>query len=87
MMACAAGFLSSPRLATAWAAEATPPSGPHRFLGSERTAEVVGSQLAAGGATEACSKLVGAATAAWQQRAGDYCDDITAIVARLDHTV
>jgi len=62
--------------------------GVFEFLGSQPAAEVVAPYLASstGGcdATEACAKLVSAATAAWQQRAGDYCDDITAVVARVD---
>ena len=60
--------------------------GVFEFLGSQPAAEVLAPYLASGrpDATEACAKLVGAATAAWQQRAGDYCDDITVVVARLD---
>ena len=55
--------------------------GVFEFLGSQPAAEVLAPYLASGrpDATEACAKLVGAATAAWQQRAGDYCDDITVI--------
>ena len=62
--------------------------GVFEFLESQPAAEVLAPYLASStgacDATEACAKLVGAATAAWQQRAGDYCDDITVVVARLD---
>ena len=56
--------------------------GVFEFVDSERAGEIVQPFLDLG-ATEACAKLVGAATAAWQQRAGDYCDDITAVVLYL----
>ena len=36
------------------------------------------------GASDACKELIRAATEKWKEHEGDYRDDITAMVVRLD---
>lgn len=56
--------------------------GVWEFMSSEDAARIVGSNLHRG-ATKACQALIEASAARWHEEEGEYRDDITAIVVRL----
>lgn len=56
--------------------------GVWEFLSSEEAVEIVGANLPRG-ATKATQALIEAAAARWHDEEGDYRDDITALVIRL----
>lgn len=57
--------------------------GVWEFISSEAAVEIVGTNLARG-ATKATQALIEAAAARWHDEEGDYRDDITALVVRLN---
>eukprot|EP00549_Striatella_unipunctata_P025816 CAMPEP_0118725976 /NCGR_PEP_ID=MMETSP0800-20121206/33438_1 /TAXON_ID=210618 ORGANISM="Striatella unipunctata, Strain CCMP2910" /NCGR_SAMPLE_ID=MMETSP0800 /ASSEMBLY_ACC=CAM_ASM_000638 /LENGTH=383 /DNA_ID=CAMNT_0006634733 /DNA_START=11 /DNA_END=1162 /DNA_ORIENTATION=- len=60
--------------------------GVWEFIESQTAVDVVAEHLAKGkGASEACQALIEAAAAKWHEEEGDYRDDITAVVVRLNH--
>jgi len=58
--------------------------GVWEFISSEEAVKVVSDNLHLG-ATKACQALIEAAAARWHDEEGDYRDDITALVIRLQH--
>lgn len=56
--------------------------GVWEFLSSAEAVEIVGQNLHRG-ATKACQALIEAAAAKWHEEEGEYRDDITAIVVRM----
>ena len=58
--------------------------GVWEFLSSEEAVKIVADNLHRG-ATEACKSLIEAAAGRWHDEEGDYRDDITALVVRLQH--
>ena len=64
--------------------------GVWEFISSEDAVEIVGRYLyddtnSGCDASEACEALIKAATAKWHEFEGDYRDDITAMVIRLNN--
>lgn len=57
--------------------------GVWEFLSSEEAVKIVADLLSTRGATKACQALIEAAAAKWHIEEGDYRDDITALVIRL----
>jgi len=59
--------------------------GVWEFISSQAAVDIVREKLEAGeGASRACQYLIEAAAAQWHNHEGDYRDDITALVVRLD---
>jgi len=58
--------------------------GVWEFVSSQEAVEVVAKHLSEG-ATRACQALIETAAARWHDEEGDYRDDITALVVRLQH--
>lgn len=59
--------------------------GVWEFISSAEAAAIVGRALDDGrGAREACAELIRAAVGLWKEHEGDYRDDVTAVVVRLD---
>jgi serine/threonine protein phosphatase PrpC len=58
--------------------------GVWEFISSEEAVEIVGAHLSKG-ASKACQALIEAAANKWHQEEGDYRDDITALVIRLQN--
>jgi protein phosphatase 2C family protein 2/3 len=58
--------------------------GVWEFISSEEAVGIVSENLHRG-ATKACQTLIEAAAAKWHDEEGDYRDDITALVIRLQH--
>ena len=58
--------------------------GVWEFISSQEAVDIVSDNLHRG-ATEACQSLIEAAAAKWHEEEGDYRDDITALVIRLQH--
>jgi protein phosphatase 2C family protein 2/3 len=58
--------------------------GVWEFVSSQEAVQVVADNLDRG-ATKACQALIEAAAAKWHHEEGDYRDDITALVVRLQH--
>ena len=58
--------------------------GVWEFISSETAVSIVAENLHRG-ATKACQALIEAAAARWHEEEGDYRDDITALVIRLQH--
>jgi protein phosphatase 2C family protein 2/3 len=58
--------------------------GVWEFISSEEAVNLVAENLDRG-ATKACQALIEAAAAKWHDEEGDYRDDITALVVRLQH--
>lgn len=58
--------------------------GVWEFLSSQEAVQIVGNHLGMG-ATKACQALIEAAASKWHEEEGEYRDDITAIVVRLQH--
>ena len=56
--------------------------GVWEFLSSAEAVKIVGDNLSRG-ASKACQALIEAAAAKWHVEEGDYRDDITALVIRL----
>ena len=55
------------------------------FISSDEAVHIVQSCFEKGmGASDACKELIHVAMKRWQENEGDYRDDITAIVVRLD---
>jgi protein phosphatase 2C family protein 2/3 len=60
--------------------------GVWEFITSQEAVDIVSAQLQNNmGATRACRSLIEAAAARWHEEEGDYRDDITALVIRLQH--
>lgn len=59
--------------------------GVWEFISSAEAVEIVDKCFQDGmGASDACKELIRAATEKWKEYEGDYRDDITAMVVRLD---
>ena len=59
--------------------------GVYEFLSSQEVADIVGAALGENSSAEAaCVTLIELAALLWRREVGDYRDDITAIVVRLD---
>lgn len=58
--------------------------GVWEFVNSQEAVRIVGDNLDRG-ATRACQALIEVAAAKWHDEEGDYRDDITALVVRLQH--
>jgi len=56
--------------------------GVWEFIDSSEAVRIVGEHLS-GGATKACQALIEAAASKWHEEEGNYRDDITALVVRL----
>uniref|UniRef100_A0A7S2VDV0 PPM-type phosphatase domain-containing protein n=1 Tax=Entomoneis paludosa TaxID=265537 RepID=A0A7S2VDV0_9STRA len=59
--------------------------GVWEFLESHEAVQIVGDHLDELGATKACQALIEAAASKWHEEEGEYRDDITAIVVRVQH--
>ena len=58
--------------------------GVWEFLSSQQVVDLVSNDLESGkGASEACQHLIEAAAAMWHENEGDYRDDITALVVKV----
>jgi len=57
--------------------------GVWEFIDSEKAVQIVNENLLERGATKACQALIETAAAEWHREEGEYRDDITAIVVRL----
>jgi len=59
--------------------------GVWEFVSSTEAVQIVGTCFEQGmSASDACKELIRVAMGKWKDREGDYRDDITAIVVRLD---